>query len=142
MYRKALKKLCGLRNMPLWKYRSTGQMAPILLLFGSEGGSNFTNQGFDSVSGLSTLKAFRVVRVTRVLKIAQLLRIFRFVMALRTLVQSIFHTLKAPRHYLVRSWPRQAAPRRLKPRFNPQDLNLRTGTYAPHLPLQEIQIVV
>ena len=45
--------------------------------------------------GLSTLKAFRVVRVTRVLKIAQLLRIFRFVMALRTLVQSIFHTLKA-----------------------------------------------
>ena len=51
--------------------------------------------GFESVSGLSTLKAFRVVRVTRVLKIAQLLRIFRFVMALRTLVQSIFHTLKA-----------------------------------------------
>ena len=39
--------------------------------------------GFESVSGLSTLKAFRVVRVTRVLKIAQLLRIFRFVMALR-----------------------------------------------------------
>ena len=51
--------------------------------------------GFESVSGLSTLKPFRVVRVTRVLKIAQLLRIFRFVMALRTLVQSIFHTLKA-----------------------------------------------
>ena len=51
--------------------------------------------GFESVSGLSTLKAFRVIRVTRVLKIAQLLRIFRFVMALRTLVQSIFHTLKA-----------------------------------------------
>lgn len=48
-----------------------------------------------SIAGVSTLKAFRVVRLTRLLKIAQVVRIFRFVIALRTLVQSIFHTLKA-----------------------------------------------
>jgi len=48
-----------------------------------------------SVTGLSSLKAFRIIRVTRILKTAQLVRIFRFVMALRTLVQSVVHTLKA-----------------------------------------------
>ena len=42
-----------------------------------------------------TVKAFRIIRITRVLKTVQVVRVFRFVMALRTLVTSIFHTLKA-----------------------------------------------
>ncbi|CAE7847323.1 NaCP60E [Symbiodinium necroappetens] len=50
---------------------------------------------WDSISGLSTLKAMRIVRLTRVLKTAHFLRIFRFIMALRMLVQSILHTVKA-----------------------------------------------
>ena len=54
-----------------------------------------TSDELGSIAGVSTLKAFRVVRLTRLLKIAQVVRIFRFVIALRTLVQSIFHTLKA-----------------------------------------------
>ena len=49
----------------------------------------------ESISGLSTLKAMRIVRLTRVLKTAHFLRIFRFIMALRMLVQSILHTVKA-----------------------------------------------
>ncbi|CAE7259023.1 Scn9a [Symbiodinium natans] len=49
----------------------------------------------ESISGLSTLKAMRIVRLTRVLKTAHFLRIFRFIMALRMLVQSILHTMKA-----------------------------------------------
>ena len=36
-----------------------------------------------------------IVRLTRVLKTAHFLRIFRFIMALRMLVQSILHTMKA-----------------------------------------------
>jgi len=50
---------------------------------------------WESFSGLSTLKAMRIVRLTRILKTAQFLRIFRFIMALRMLVQSILGTLKA-----------------------------------------------
>ncbi|CAE7259034.1 scn4ab [Symbiodinium natans] len=50
---------------------------------------------WDSISGLSTLKAMRIVRLTRVLKTAHFIRIFRFIMALRMLVQSILHTVKA-----------------------------------------------
>ena len=46
-------------------------------------------------AGVSSLKAFRVVRITRVVKAIRLMKIFRFVMALRTLVTSIFHTLKS-----------------------------------------------
>lgn len=43
----------------------------------------------------SSLKVFRVIRLTRVIKTVRLVRIFRFVIALRTLVTSIVHTLKA-----------------------------------------------
>ncbi|CAK9004450.1 Pantothenate kinase 2 (AtPANK2) (Pantothenic acid kinase 2) [Includes: Pantothenate kinase [Durusdinium trenchii] len=43
----------------------------------------------------SSLTVFRILRVTRIVKVLQLTRIFRFVAALRTLVQSILHTLKA-----------------------------------------------
>mmetsp|Transcript_61513 Transcript_61513/g.144092 ORF Transcript_61513/g.144092 Transcript_61513/m.144092 type:complete len:591 (-) Transcript_61513:360-2132(-) len=46
-------------------------------------------------SGVSSLKAFRVVRITRIVKAIRLMKIFRFVMALRTLVTSILHTLKS-----------------------------------------------
>ncbi|CAE7883851.1 Cacna1e, partial [Symbiodinium necroappetens] len=46
-------------------------------------------------AGVSSLKAFRVVRITRIVKAIRLMKIFRFVMALRTLVTSIFHTLKS-----------------------------------------------
>ena len=46
-------------------------------------------------AGVSSLKAFRVVRITRIVKAIRLMRIFRFVMALRTLITSIFHTLKS-----------------------------------------------
>ncbi|CAK9006494.1 Probable voltage-dependent N-type calcium channel subunit alpha-1B (DOE-4) (Voltage-gated calcium channel subunit alpha Cav2.2) [Durusdinium trenchii] len=53
------------------------------------------DEGANSFSGISSLKAFRIIRLTRILKTAQLVRIFRFVMALRTLVQSVLHTLKA-----------------------------------------------
>ena len=53
------------------------------------------DDSWDSISGLSTLKAMRIVRLTRVLKTAHFIRIFRFIMALRMLVQSILHTVKA-----------------------------------------------
>jgi len=49
----------------------------------------------EGVSGIASLKAFRIIRLTRILKTAQLMRVFRFVMALRTLVQSVLHTMKA-----------------------------------------------
>mmetsp|Transcript_10883 Transcript_10883/g.26083 ORF Transcript_10883/g.26083 Transcript_10883/m.26083 type:complete len:613 (+) Transcript_10883:3-1841(+) len=56
----------------------------------------YEEQGLDEgVSGISSLKAFRIIRLTRILKTAQLMRVFRFVMALRTLVQSVLHTMKA-----------------------------------------------
>lgn len=44
---------------------------------------------------MSSLKAFRIIRITRILKTVQLVRVLRFVVALRTLVTSIFHTLKS-----------------------------------------------
>ncbi|CAK9095104.1 unnamed protein product [Durusdinium trenchii] len=49
----------------------------------------------ETIAGISSLKAFRIIRITRVLKTVQLVRILRFVVALRTLVTSIFHTLKS-----------------------------------------------
>ncbi|CAE7434900.1 FBA1 [Symbiodinium natans] len=49
----------------------------------------------ESVGGLGGLKAFRIIRITRIVKTVRLMRIFRFVLALRTLVHSILHTLKA-----------------------------------------------
>ncbi|CAE7259046.1 NaCP60E [Symbiodinium natans] len=53
------------------------------------------DNSLDSITGLSTLKAMRIIRLTRVLKTAHFIRIFRFIMALRMLVQSIMHTVKA-----------------------------------------------
>lgn len=47
------------------------------------------------LNNVSGLKIFRIVRLTKVVKAVRLVRIFRFVMALRTLVTSIAHTLKA-----------------------------------------------
>eukprot|EP00913_Durusdinium_trenchii_P001833 g1699.t1 len=44
---------------------------------------------------LAEKEVFRVIRLTRVIKTVRLVRIFRFVIALRTLVTSIVHTLKA-----------------------------------------------
>ena len=51
----------------------------------SEGGSS-TVTGF---------KIFRIIRLTKLVKTVRLVRILRFVLALRTLVTSIAHTLKA-----------------------------------------------
>jgi len=49
----------------------------------------------ESFGGLTGLKAFRIVRITRIVKTVRLMRIFRFVLALRTLIHSILHTLKS-----------------------------------------------
>ncbi|CAE7025570.1 Scn11a [Symbiodinium sp. CCMP2456] len=51
--------------------------------------------GLESFGGLTGLKAFRIVRITRIVKTVRLMRIFRFVLALRTLIHSIWHTLKS-----------------------------------------------
>lgn len=48
-----------------------------------------------SLTGMSGLRTLRIIRITRLVKIARLARILRFVMALRTLTQSILHTLKS-----------------------------------------------
>ncbi|CAK9056762.1 unnamed protein product [Durusdinium trenchii] len=49
----------------------------------------------ESIAGVSSLKSFRIIRLTRLLRTVQFVRIFRFVIALRTLVTSILHTMKA-----------------------------------------------
>lgn len=43
-----------------------------------------------AVTGVSGLKAFRIIRITRILKSVQIVRIFRLVVALRTLISSIY----------------------------------------------------
>jgi len=48
-----------------------------------------------SVANMTGLRAFRVIRITRFLKTLRLARVFRFVMALRTLIQSILYTLRS-----------------------------------------------
>jgi len=53
------------------------------------------NSQMQGALGVSSLKALRILRLTRIFKTAQVMRIFRFVIALRTLVRSILHTLKA-----------------------------------------------
>lgn len=50
---------------------------------------------FEGRNPMSGLKVFRIIRLTRLVKTIRLVRIFRFVVALRTLVTSILHTLKA-----------------------------------------------
>lgn len=49
----------------------------------------------DAIAGVSGLKSFRIVRLSRILRTAQFVSIFRFVIALRVLITSILHTLKA-----------------------------------------------
>ena len=49
----------------------------------------------EHVSGIINLKAFRVIRIARIVKAVKLMRIFRFVIALRTLITSIIHTLQS-----------------------------------------------
>eukprot|EP00439_Symbiodinium_sp_Y106_P073061 s322_g13.t1 len=53
------------------------------------------SSSIDNFGGLAGLRAFRIVRITRIVKTVRLMRIFRFVLALRTLIYSILHTLKA-----------------------------------------------
>lgn len=49
-------------------------------------------EGLSSITGF---RVFRLIRMTRIVKAIRLMRIVRFVSALRTLVSSIVHTLKA-----------------------------------------------
>ncbi|CAE7464953.1 Cacna1c [Symbiodinium natans] len=53
------------------------------------------SDAMDSVAGLTGLRMARLIRITRVVRVAKLGRILRFVMALRTLIQSIIYTLKS-----------------------------------------------
>ncbi|OLQ00044.1 Voltage-dependent T-type calcium channel subunit alpha-1I [Symbiodinium microadriaticum] len=53
------------------------------------------NGNMEKIAGISSLKVFRIIRITRIVKTIQLMRVFRFVMAFRTLISSIIHTLKA-----------------------------------------------
>eukprot|EP00434_Breviolum_minutum_P026504 symbB.v1.2.023430.t1/scaffold2143.1/size88057/1 len=48
-----------------------------------------------TLMGFSGLRTVRIVRITRLVRVAKLGRILRFVMALRTLIQSIIYTLKS-----------------------------------------------
>ena len=48
-----------------------------------------------SINGISSLKAARIIRLTRILKTVRVIRLFRFVLALRTLITSIFSTMKS-----------------------------------------------
>eukprot|EP00930_Biecheleria_cincta_P045176 TRINITY_DN31145_c0_g1_i1.p1 TRINITY_DN31145_c0_g1~~TRINITY_DN31145_c0_g1_i1.p1 ORF type:complete len:576 (+),score=95.76 TRINITY_DN31145_c0_g1_i1:87-1814(+) len=48
-----------------------------------------------NISAVTNLRTFRIVRVTRVVRVLKVARIMRFVMALRTLTQSIAYTLKS-----------------------------------------------
>ena len=47
------------------------------------------------MTGMSGLRTLRIVRITRLVKVARLARVLRFIMALRTLTQSILHTMKS-----------------------------------------------
>ncbi|CAE7247584.1 scn4ab [Symbiodinium natans] len=51
-----------------------------------------TDSTFAGITGIRTL---RIIRITRLVKVARLARVLRFVMALRTLTQSILYTLKS-----------------------------------------------
>eukprot|EP00439_Symbiodinium_sp_Y106_P051369 s4633_g6.t2 len=53
------------------------------------------NTDLTALSGMSSLKAFRIIRITRLIKAVRLVRVLRFVMAFRTLITSILHTLKS-----------------------------------------------
>ncbi|CAE7880335.1 CACNA1H [Symbiodinium sp. KB8] len=48
-----------------------------------------------SATTLSSIRAFRIIRVARILRAVRIVKVLRFVTALRTLVTSIFHTLKS-----------------------------------------------
>ncbi|CAE7527669.1 Catsper1, partial [Symbiodinium microadriaticum] len=57
--------------------------------------SVLTQQDAGESSTNSSVRAFRIIRVARILRAVRVVRVLRFVTALRTLVMSIFHTLKA-----------------------------------------------
>ena len=57
--------------------------------------SDTGSSDLDAIAGVSGLKSFRIVRLSRILRTAQFVSIFRFVIALRVLITSILHTLKA-----------------------------------------------
>lgn len=48
-----------------------------------------------NVASVTGFKVFRMIRLTRIVKTVRVVRLVRFVIALRTLVSSIVHTLKA-----------------------------------------------
>lgn len=58
--------------------------------------SSASQQDLDVV-GFSGLRALRILRITRLVRLARVARILRFVMALRTLTQSILYTLSLGR---------------------------------------------
>lgn len=57
--------------------------------------SAMNEDGGQRMTGFSGLRTVRIVRITRLVRVAKLGRILRFVMALRTLIQSIIYTLKS-----------------------------------------------
>jgi len=57
--------------------------------------SAMSEDGGQRMTGFSGLRTVRIVRITRLVRVAKLGRILRFVMALRTLIQSIIYTLKS-----------------------------------------------
>ncbi|CAE7692672.1 CACNA1F, partial [Symbiodinium sp. CCMP2456] len=48
-----------------------------------------------ALAGVMGFKAFRIIRITRIVKTVRILRVFRFVMAFRTLITSILHTIQS-----------------------------------------------
>jgi len=48
-----------------------------------------------ALAGVTGFKAFRIIRITRIVKTVRILRVFRFVMAFRTLITSILHTIQS-----------------------------------------------
>ena len=56
---------------------------------------NLVSEAQGSGQNIAGLKVFRIIRLSKVVKTVRLVRILRFVLALRTLVTSIAHTLKA-----------------------------------------------
>eukprot|EP00435_Cladocopium_sp_Y103_P072463 s87_g40.t1 len=86
--------LCGFFCLEEWRWNmldlfivlSSWWEAAVEFLYATNDGG-----GFD-LTGLRTL---RIVRITRLVKLARVARILRFVMALRTLTQSIIYTLKS-----------------------------------------------
>lgn len=88
--------LCGFFCLEEWRWNmldlfivlSSWWETAVELLYAS------SDEGGGGV-GLTGLRTLRIVRITRLVKLARVARILRFVMALRTLTQSIIYTLKS-----------------------------------------------